>query len=129
MNWLGRSLAPLKLKGCLPAKSTERSAKTRAIDGNQPNSSLLCVTVNLSEAKAHSGQYVAKANAGEVITICERNKPVAELHAPRLSFTARKLKLGALKGKFQVPDDFNAPLTDFESEFYGSPRAKPGRLR
>ena len=87
------------------------------------------MTVNLSEAKAHLGQYVAKASAGEVITICERNKPLAELHPARLSLKPRKLKLGALKGKFKVPDDFNAPLPEFESAFYDRSQIKSGRSK
>jgi prevent-host-death family protein len=77
------------------------------------------MTVNLSEAKAHLGRYVARAGAGEVITICERNKPVAELHPPRPAMKTRKLKLGGLKGKFKVPNDFNAPIERFEEVFYG----------
>ena len=87
------------------------------------------MTVNLSEAKAHLGQYVAKASAGEVITICQRNKPLAELHPARLSLKPRKLKLGALKGKLKVPDDFNAPLPEFESAFYDRSQIKSGRSK
>lgn len=82
------------------------------------------MTVNLSEAKAHLGRYVAKASAGEVITICERNKPLAELHPPRLALKPQKLKIGVLKGAFEVPDDFNAPLPGFEADFYGKPARK-----
>ncbi len=77
------------------------------------------MTINLTEAKAHLGQYVAKASAGEIITICERNKPLAELHPAHLSFRPRKLKMGSLKSQFQVPDDFNEPVPEFEAAFYG----------
>jgi antitoxin (DNA-binding transcriptional repressor) of toxin-antitoxin stability system len=82
------------------------------------------VTINLSEAKAHLGKYVAKASGGEVIIICQRNKPLAELRATAASFQARKLKIGGLKGKFKVPDDFNAPLPQFEAAFYERPTGK-----
>ena len=82
------------------------------------------MTINLSEAKAHLGRYVAKASAGEVITICARNKPVAELHPPRLVLKPRKLQIGVLKGAFKVPDDFNDPLPEFEAAFYGEARKK-----
>jgi prevent-host-death family protein len=90
------------------------------------------VTINLSEAKAHLGQYVAKAGAGEVITICERNRPVAELRPAGTSRSPRKLKVGLLKGQFNVPEDFDAPLPDFEGAFYDDSRAKAqtgGRAR
>jgi prevent-host-death family protein len=85
------------------------------------------MTVNLSEAKAHLGRYVAKARAGEIITICDRNKPVAELHPPRLPLKPQKIKIGVLKGAFEVPDDFNDPLPDFEVAFYGKPRKSRGK--
>jgi prevent-host-death family protein len=82
------------------------------------------MTINMSEAKAHLGRYVAKASVGEVITICDRNRPLAELRPVRLSVAPRKLKLGALKGKFSVPEDFNAALPEFEAAFYGSRKKK-----
>jgi prevent-host-death family protein len=78
------------------------------------------MTVNLSEAKAHLGQYVWKAAGGEIVTICERNTPVAELHPVKTERKPRKLTIGILKGEFQVPDDFNEPLTDFDAAFYGA---------
>ena len=84
------------------------------------------MTVNLSEAKAHLGRYLVKANAGEIITICERNKPVAELHPVRMAPLPCKLKVGILKGQFEVPDDFDAPLTNFESAFYDRPEKTSG---
>ena len=82
------------------------------------------MTINLSEAKAHLGQYVAKASAGEVITICQRNKPLAELRPVEAHLRPRKVKAGVLKGKVTVPDDFNAPLPDFEAAFYGRLRKR-----
>lgn len=76
------------------------------------------MTVNLSKAKAHLGKYVTLASTGEVITICERNKPLAELGPARVTFLPRKLKLGTAKG-IRVPDDFNSPIPEFERAFYG----------
>ncbi len=82
------------------------------------------MTVNLSEAKAHLGRYVAQAATGEIITICERNRPIAELHPARISPQPRKLKIGKLKGQFEVPDDFNEPLPEFEARLYGTAQNK-----
>ena len=84
--------------------------------------------VNLSEAKAHLGRYVAEASAGKVFIVCERNEPVAELRplstldAPG---AARPIKLGLLEGQFKVPDDFTAPLPNFEADFYGDHKREP----
>lgn len=81
--------------------------------------SLISTTINLSEAKAHLGWYVARAAAGEVITICNRNKAMAELHPARTTQQARRLKIGVLKGQFETPEDFNDPLPEFEAAYYG----------
>jgi prevent-host-death family protein len=85
------------------------------------------MTIHLSEAKAHLGQYVARANAGETITICEGNKPLAELGPTRLSLHPRIIKIGILNAKFakvELPDDFNAPFPEFEAAFYGHAQRK-----
>ncbi len=75
--------------------------------------------VNLGEAKAHLGKYLKAARGGERIILSERNRPIAELkllpEAPRL----KKPKPGILRGKFTVPEDFNSPLTEFETDYYG----------
>ena len=78
------------------------------------------MVINLNEAKAHLGKYVAKAAKGEVIVLCERNRPVAELRAISSSEEGRPLKIGALKAAFKIPEDFDAPLESFEKEFYSS---------
>jgi prevent-host-death family protein len=80
--------------------------------------------INLNEAKAHLGKYVAKAAKGEVIVLCERNRPVAELRAISGREEGRPVKLGVLKGAFKVPENFDAPLESFEKEFY-STKLKP----
>jgi prevent-host-death family protein len=80
--------------------------------------------INLNEAKAHLGKYVAKAAKGEVIVLCERNRPVAELRAISGREEGRPVKLGVLKGAFKVPENFDAPLASFEKEFYSS-KLKP----
>ncbi|MGJ4747736.1 type II toxin-antitoxin system Phd/YefM family antitoxin [Leptospira sp. SA-E8] len=74
--------------------------------------------INLSEAKAHLGRYLKAASSGERVVISERNRPMVELVAISMP-KAKKLKPGLLAGKFTVPDDFNSPLVEFESDFYG----------
>jgi prevent-host-death family protein len=76
--------------------------------------------INLNEAKAHLGKYVAKAAKGEVIVLCKRNRPVAELRAISGREEGRPVKLGVLKAAFKVPENFDAPLASFEKEFYST---------
>lgn len=76
--------------------------------------------INLNEAKAHLGRYVAKAAKGEIIVLCERNRPVAELRAISPAKEGRPLKLGVLKEVFKVPENFDAPLESFEKDFYST---------
>ncbi len=76
--------------------------------------------INLGEAKAHLGKYLAKVAKGEVIVLCERNRPVAELRPISQPEESRALRLGVLKGVLKVPEDFNAPLKHFEDDFYST---------
>jgi len=66
--------------------------------------------VNIHEAKTHLSKLVERAAAGSEIVIAKAGKPVAKL-VP-LTPTTRVRKLGALKGKIKIPDDFDAPLPD-----------------
>jgi len=67
-------------------------------------------TVNIHEAKTHLSRLVDEVAAGAEIIIAKAGKPMARL-AP-ISTPIRKKRLGLLKGKIKVPDDFNAPLDD-----------------
>jgi prevent-host-death family protein len=65
-------------------------------------------SVNIHNAKTHLSRLVDRAAAGSEIVIAKAGKPVARL-VP-LALVNRPRKLGALKGKIKVPDDFDAPL-------------------
>ena len=67
-------------------------------------------TVNIHEAKTHLSRLVDEVAAGAEIIIAKAGKPMARL-AP-IAAPVRKKRLGLLKGKIKVPDDFNAPLDD-----------------
>ncbi|TGK42357.1 type II toxin-antitoxin system Phd/YefM family antitoxin [Leptospira andrefontaineae] len=94
----------------------------KQLNHSETNSSLkidyFMKKINLSEAKAHLGRYLKAASSGERIVISERNRPIVELVAISMPKT-KKLKPGLLAGKFTVPDNFNSPLIEFESDFYG----------
>jgi len=62
------------------------------------------------EAKTHLSRLLARVARGEEIIIARAGRPVARL----LAFDGRPAQrtLGADRGRFTVPDDFNAPLPD-----------------
>jgi len=77
------------------------------------------IRVNLHEAKTHLSRYLERAAAGEVIVICKRNKPVAELRGvPQQSTEPRPI--GLAEGTFEVPKTFFDPLPpELEKAFSG----------
>jgi prevent-host-death family protein len=66
--------------------------------------------VNTHEAKTQLSRLLRRVAAGEEITIANRGVPVARL----VPVTANKAQrtLGIFRGKFSVPDDFDAPLPE-----------------
>ncbi len=66
-------------------------------------------TINIHEAKTHLSRLVEDAAEGEEIILAKAGRPVARL-VPLA--TGRRLRIGLLKGKLVVPDDFDAPLPD-----------------
>ncbi len=64
--------------------------------------------VDVRQAKARLSQLLGKVVAGSTIVICKAGKPVARL-VP-LEPVVRAKKLGLLKGRIRVPDDFDGPL-------------------
>ena len=78
----------------------------------------MMLKANLHEIKARLGYFVKRARKGEIVTVCERNKAVAELRGlPEDDY--KPLRLGVLAGSVDVPDDFDAPTPAFETSFYG----------
>ncbi len=64
--------------------------------------------VNIHEAKTHLSRLLNRISAGEEIGIAKAGKPVARLVAWREPVVKRQPGLD--RGKFEVPDDFDAPL-------------------
>ena len=67
-------------------------------------------TINIHEAKTHLSRLLEQVADGEEIVIAKAGKPIARL-VP-LEAAPKKHRLGLLKGKLNVPDDFDAPLTE-----------------
>ena len=69
----------------------------------------MATEVNVHEAKTHLSRLLRRVAAGEEIVIARAGTPVALL--TRVTEPKRRT-LGVDEGKFEVPDDFNAPLPD-----------------
>lgn len=69
------------------------------------------IRANVHEIKAKLSEFLARAEGGEVVLICRRNVPVAELRAVAASPKDERPR-GLAKGLFQVPRDFFEPLPE-----------------
>ncbi|WER50434.1 type II toxin-antitoxin system Phd/YefM family antitoxin [Cupriavidus sp. WKF15] len=67
-------------------------------------------TVNIHEAKTHLSRLIEEVAAGEEVVIAKAGKPMARI----VPFDKPKSprRLGGLKGKIRMADDFDAPLPD-----------------
>lgn len=70
------------------------------------------LAVELAEAESHLAELVQKLETGTEILITSNGRPVARLVAAGEGAPDRAP--GSAKGLFTVPDDFDAPLEDFE---------------
>ena len=67
------------------------------------------VAVGVHEAKTTLSKLIQKVSAGEEVVITRGGTPVAKL----VSVTPQgPRELGRDLGRFEVPDDFNEPLSD-----------------
>lgn len=66
------------------------------------------MAVNVHEAKTHFSRLLDRVVAGEEIIIARHGKPLARLTAIKKPSGLRKL--GGMKGKIWIADDFDAPL-------------------
>lgn len=67
--------------------------------------------IGMHEAKSTLSQLVQRAAAGETILIGPHGRAEAQLVAVDVPIRAKR-RIGLLKGKLKVPDDFDAPLPD-----------------
>lgn len=65
--------------------------------------------VTVHEAKTHLSRLLRRVAMGEEIVISRRGEPVARLVAVE---KRAQRQLGIDEGRFEVPDDFDAPLPD-----------------
>lgn len=66
------------------------------------------IRVNIHDAKTNLSKYLERAEAGEVIVICRRNVPIAEIRALEQR-SEEPRPIGLVEG-YTVPDTFFEPL-------------------
>ena len=69
------------------------------------------IKLNIHDAKTHLSKYLEHVARGEIIVLCKRNVPIAEIH-PISPSRKTKRPIGLAKGKFKVPPEFFLPLPD-----------------
>lgn len=69
------------------------------------------IRLNVHEAKTHLSRYLDRLADGEIILLCRRNVPIAEIRGlPRRRVEPRPVGLAA--DEFDVPESFFEPLPD-----------------
>lgn len=69
------------------------------------------IRLNIHEAKTHLSRYLARIEEGEVILLCRRNVPIAEIR-PVAKAQREERPIGLDKGRLKVPPEFFEPLPD-----------------
>ena len=84
--------------------------------------------VNIHEAKTHLSRLVERVQAGEEIIIAKAGRPAARL-VP-IEGERRPVKIGGLKARAPIPDDFNTMFEkEIEALFAGVSAPAPARRR
>lgn len=74
--------------------------------------------VNIHFAKTHFSLLLHEVEEGAEIVIAKAGTPIAKL-VP-LKEKQHKRELGLDSGAFEIPEDFDEPLTEIEQMFYGN---------
>ncbi len=69
------------------------------------------IKLNIHQAKTHLSRYLARLKPGEVIQLCKRNVPIAEIR-PLPAAPHKPRPLGLAKGEVQIHSSFFDPLPD-----------------
>jgi prevent-host-death family protein len=76
--------------------------------------------INIHQAKTHLSRLVDEAVKGESFVIAKAGKPMVEVRKLESVEQPAKRLLGALAGKYVVPDDIKTPFREeIEEMFYG----------
>ena len=69
------------------------------------------IRLNIHEAKTHLSKYLARLKKGEVIVLCRRNVPIAEIR-PLQDQAKQQRPIGLARGRFEVPPEFYESLPE-----------------
>jgi prevent-host-death family protein len=84
--------------------------------------------VNIHKAKTHLSKLLQRVAMGEEIVLARAGVPIARLIP--IEPERRSRTLGIDRGRFEVPDDFDAPLPpEVLAAFTGEPFDKSGRKK
>jgi antitoxin (DNA-binding transcriptional repressor) of toxin-antitoxin stability system len=71
------------------------------------------MNVQIDEVQNDLRSYLHRLEAGETLTLCDGDRPVAELKSVEVREKGKQRRpIGLAKGEFTVPDDFNDPLPE-----------------
>lgn len=76
------------------------------------------LTANIFEVKTSLSRYLKRLKFGEVLVICNRNEPVAELKLIA-SKSRQKRKLGTFRGEIKMSADFDSLPDELTAAFNG----------
>ena len=80
--------------------------------------------VNIYEAKTRLSELVEQARQGATVVIAKNGTPLAKLVALDAA-PKKKIVFGLMKGEFEIPDDFDAPLPDDVLAMFEGSEAEP----
>ena len=75
---------------------------------------MFAMLVNIHQAKTHLSKLIERVLKGEEVIIGKAGKPVAKL----IPYTPKKVKLGVLKGKIKISEDFDEEDKEIIEMFY-----------
>ena len=75
-------------------------------------------TINIHEAKTHLSRLVEKAAKGESFVIAKAGKPMVRVSALDVPSAENRRRVGFLKGRIEVPDDFDRMAEDEIEEMF-----------
>lgn len=84
-------------------------------------------SVNIHEAKTHLSRLIERAEAGEEIIIAKAGRPAARL-VP-IEGARKPVKIGGLKARVPLPDDFNTMFEDEIAAMFAARQALVSRRR
>lgn len=76
----------------------------------------MAIQVNIHDAKTNLSKLLQSVEQGEEIVIARGGRPVARIVAYKKPVALKWL--GKAAGKIEIADDFDAPLPEFEADFY-----------